>query len=66
MRADVLKRLDALEKQRAEDLAAAEKEAFLTAASQVLLAYHVGGLRPEESSPIEAYARALGYGSVGD
>jgi len=27
MRADVLKRLDALEKQRAEDLAAAEKEA---------------------------------------
>ena len=58
MKKDMLRRIDALERQRLKNQKAAERQWFLTAASQVGLAYNVGGLKPNESH-WEGFARAL-------
>ena len=56
----ILGRLDAIDRQRARNQEAAERNAFMTAAPQIVLAYYVGGLKPNEC-PFEGFARALKY-----
>jgi hypothetical protein len=60
MKRNLAKRVKGLEQIRSDDLEQAKKEAFLSAALPILIAYHFGNLRPEEISPVEAYERALG------
>ena len=48
MKKEILKRLGALESQRIKNQKAAEREAFLNAASRIVPAYYLGGLKPKE------------------
>jgi predicted RNA-binding protein Jag len=65
MKKDVLRRLDALERQRVKNQKAAERQCFLNAASRIVLAYYLGGLKPKEC-PWEGYARALKFQNSDD
>ena len=60
MKKEISKRLDTLESPRLKNQRAAERQDFLDAASQIVLAYYLGGLKPTET-PLEGYARALGF-----
>ena len=48
MKKEILKRLGALESQRIKNQKAAERQAFLNAASRIVPAYYLGGLKPKE------------------
>ena len=60
MKKEILKRLGALESQRIKNQKAAERQCFLNAASRIVPAYYLGGLKPKES-PWQGYARALQF-----
>ena len=60
MRKQLLKRLEALERQRIANQDAAERECFFNLARMVVPAYFLGGLKPKGSIG-EAFGKALGF-----
>ena len=60
MRNKIIRRLNALDRRRAQHQEAAERQAFFRAASIIEVAYYVGGLKSNEC-PFEGYARALKF-----
>jgi hypothetical protein len=65
MKDSIRRRLDEIDRQRAKNQKASERKAFLLAAKIILPGYHLGGLK-SGGKPIEAFARALKYRSLGD
>jgi len=53
-------RVEALEHQRVHDLAWTTKQAFMSPALLVLIAYHFGKLRENDDSPFDGWIRAVG------
>ena len=60
MMKQLLKRLEALERQRIAKQEAAERECFFNLAWMVVPAYFLGGLKPK-GSIVEAFGKALGF-----